>query len=107
MKKTETGFRKVDDFLLTLGGGGDGGEDPSYDLVEDLGRVHDHLVVNVAFHEACDLDVACGWGEGAYDEAYDAGEEDEVPASLDLDHGADASGGASVEDVHGDVRGEA
>lgn len=77
--------------------------------MEDLDRVHVHQVASVAFHEACDQDVAFqddGWDDGeedaCVDEVADGGEEevDEEPASLDLDRGVDASDGAGEEVVH-------
>lgn len=81
--------------------------------MEDLDHVHVHRVVSVAFHEACDQDVAFqddGWDDDEEVEDEDAcvdgvpcdGEEevDVEPASLDLDHGVDAWDGADGEVVH-------
>lgn len=60
----------------------------------------------MAYREACDRDVACGWDEDACGEGCGAEEEDGAflvePACLDLDHGEDALGDADVEDDHED-----
>lgn len=86
--------------------------------MEDLDHVHVHRVASVAFHEACDQDVAFqddGWDDEEEDEdacvdaaACGGAEEVDVePACLDLDHGEDAwddadGGAVHVHEDHGD-----